>query len=337
VFQGCAVAGDGFLLSEADAEKLLAARPINSEVVRQYITGSTFCNQFDYHPTGWIIHFFDRSEDQARRYKECFDIIEEKVKPYRMGVRRDAHRRYWWQFGDKRPAMFKALAGLTKVLANARVAKFIAFDFLPTDLVYLNTLHIFPFQDFGHFALLQSTFHEAWALARISSVGVTPQYTPVDCFGTFPFPTPAQVELLDGIGSNYRNHRREVMLGKKHGLTEVYNRFHDSEDSVAVIQKLRDLHVAMDHAVTAAYDWSDLKLCHDFHETKQGVRFTASEPARREVLQRLLKLNHERYAEEEKQGLHSKKRAGKKAAPRNKAASKSAKEEASFLDGEDDE
>ena len=34
---------------------------------------------------------------------------------------------------------------------------------------------------------------------------------------------------------------------------------------------------------------------------------TISEPARREVLARLLKLNHERYAEEVRQGLHEKK------------------------------
>ena len=56
--------------------------------------------------------------------------------------------------------------------------------------------------------------------------------------------------------------------------------------------------------VPAAYGWTDLELDHGFHETRQGIRFTISEPARREVLQRLLKLNHERYAEEVKQGLH---------------------------------
>jgi|GEM_PF-758342 len=51
-------------------------------------------------------------------------------------------------------------------------------------------------------------------------------------------------------------------------------------------------------------------LGHGFHETAQGVRFTISEPARREVLTRLLELNHERNAEEVRQGLHEKK--GKK-------------------------
>ena len=45
-----------------------------------------------------------------------------------------------------------------------------------------------------------------------------------------------------------------------------------------------------------------------FHETKQGVRYTISEPARLEILARLLNLNHERHAEEVKHGLHEKKR-----------------------------
>jgi len=127
------------------------------------------------------------------------------------------------------------------------------------------------------------------------------------------------------------------MSSNQEGMTKTYNRFHDSEKKSADIQKLRDLHVEMDQAVATAYGWADLELGHDFHETKQGVRFTISEVARREVLQRLLKLNLQRYAEEEKQGLHGKKRAAKKAAPKNKVASKPAKEESTLFDMEDDE
>ena len=48
------------------------------------------------------------------------------------------------------------------------------------------------------------------------------------------------------------------------------------------------------------------------------MRFTNSEPARREVLTRLLELNHERNAEEVRQGLHEKK--GKKKAKRKPVA-----------------
>src|SRR5579864_6920414 len=47
----------------------------------------------------------------------------------------------------------------------------------------------------------------------------------------------------------------------------------------------------------------DLKLEHGFHETKQGLRYTISEAARREVLDRLLLLNHERHEEEVRAGL----------------------------------
>ena len=64
-------------------------------------------------------------------------------------------------------------------------------------------------------------------------------------------------------------------------------------------------------AVAAAYGWSDLDLGHGFHEAKQGVRYTIIEPARREVLARLLKLNHERYAEEKRRGLHEPKKVAK--------------------------
>ena len=76
----------------------------------------------------------------------------------------------------------------------------------------------------------------------------------------------------------------------------------------ADIARLRALHVELDQAVAAAYGWRDLDLGHGFHATKQGERYTLSEPARRTVLDRLLALNHHRYAEELKAGLHEKKK-----------------------------
>ncbi|MCC7338619.1 MAG: hypothetical protein IT422_26290 [Pirellulaceae bacterium] len=160
------------------------------------------------------------------------------------------------------------------------------------------------------------------------------RYSVTDCFETFPIPI--YTVMLATIGETYFRHRKQVMLDRQEGLTKTYNRFQNPNDSIANIQKLRELHVEMDKAVAAAHGWTDLELGRDFHETKQGVRFTISESARLEFLQRLLKLNHERYAEEEKQGLHGKKEAAKKASPKKKAASKPANQEASLFDGEDD-
>ena len=108
------------------------------------------------------------------------------------------------------------------------------------------------------------------------------------------------------------------------GFTPLYNNVHDTSVNPSIVTRLRQLHVEIDNAVAAAYGWTDLDLGHSFHETKQGVRYTISEPARREVLARLLKLNHERYAEEVKQGLHEKKKPkttkGKKEAKANTQA-----------------
>ncbi|MDP9478799.1 MAG: hypothetical protein M3R38_24475 [Actinomycetota bacterium] len=97
------------------------------------------------------------------------------------------------------------------------------------------------------------------------------------------------------------------MQVRQEGLTKTYNRFHDPNEVAEDIERLRELHAEMDEAVADAYGWGDLDLGHGFHETKQGLRYTISEEARREVLDRLLLLNHERYDEEVKQGLHDKK------------------------------
>ncbi len=102
------------------------------------------------------------------------------------------------------------------------------------------------------------------------------------------------------------------MLTRQEGLTKTYNRFHNPKETAADIQTLRELHIEMDNAVAAAYGWQDLDLSHSFHETKQGLRYTISEPARREVLDRLLQLNHQRYAEEVAAGLHDKGKTSKK-------------------------
>ena len=112
------------------------------------------------------------------------------------------------------------------------------------------------------------------------------------------------------------------MLARGEGLTKTYNRFHDPGGTAADIAELRTLHRQLDTAVAAAYGWSDLAthegtaLGHDFHETKQGTRYTLAPTARREILDRLLALNHQRHAEEVATGLHEKKGGKKPAAVR---------------------
>ena len=148
---------------------------------------------------------------------------------------------------------------------------------------------------------------------------------PTDCFETFPFPE--STTNLETIGETYYNHRQAIMQTRQEGLTKTYNRFHDPAETSEDIIELRKLHVEMDYAVAQAYGWDDLLrgegLNHDFHETKQGLRYTISEPIRREILDRLLQLNFDRYAEEVALGLHDKKK-GKKKRKKGKTINKQA-------------
>lgn len=89
------------------------------------------------------------------------------------------------------------------------------------------------------------------------------------------------------------------------------------EEAVKDIYHLRELHKEMDNAVLKAYDWEDIDLAHDFYEVdylpeNDRIRYTISPAARKEVLKRLLKLNHEIYNQEIAEGLHDKKKKTRK-------------------------
>jgi hypothetical protein len=119
-------------------------------------------------------------------------------------------------------------------------------------------------------------------------------------------------------------------LEKKFGKDTVYLWNHlqktqgtcSMDEAIKGITKLRQLHKDMDEAVLEAYGWhidsedgQAIALKHDFYEVdylpeNDRLRYTISPEARKEVLKRLLLLNHKIYAEEVKQGLHAKK--GKK-------------------------
>jgi len=158
------------------------------------------------------------------------------------------------------------------------------------------------------------------------------QYSPSDCFETFPFPAglwQTANPALAAIGECYHEERRVLMRHLWLGLTDLYNLFHNPALTPALVAKiskqpdaiaaagyqgllaLRTRHRALDQAVLAAYGWGDpstgsghaLDLDHDFHAIdtlpeNDRIRYTISPVARKEVLRRLLALNHERAAAE---------------------------------------
>jgi hypothetical protein len=230
-------------------------------------------------------------------YQHCFRIVEEKVRPKREKNNRKVYRDRWWHYAEKRPDLYATIEGMERVLAVSLITNHVCFAFLPSTWVFAHKLAVFPLDSDGHLALLQSSLHYSWVWEHSSTNLSLLNYSPSDCFKTFPFPT--SIEVLNEIGLRYGAYRRDVMTARREGLTATYNRFHSKHEVSQDIASLRALHVEMDNAVAAAYGWTDLDLGHGFHQTKQGLRYTISEAARRKVLDRLLALNHERYATEQ--------------------------------------
>ena len=344
-FQGVIVLGQGFLISPDDASRLIASNDRNRDVLAPFLTGEDMNASPTHEATRWCINFKDwplsRSDASANEspvaedYPECLSIVESTVKEERLAKRDKTARTYWWRFLRPRPELYGAIASMDAVLTISRITNHVAFALLPSDIAFSDRLAVFAFSQPWQFAALQSTFHYLWAWEySVTNLSML-SYSPTDCFENYPFPNKTQ--RLNDVGGEYINLRTKTMLESGLGLTETYNRFHDAADVSGDIQKLRDLHVEMDQAVAAAYGWGDLDLDHGFHETKQGLRFTISEAARREVLQRLLKLNHERYEEEVAQGLHKKKKGRKKSTTKRKAAKKTQpKQGATLFDEEGD-
>ena len=339
--EGSKPLGMGFVLSQEEAEDLFSKNPKNEEVIFPYLNGMDLNSRPDQTASRWVIDFRDIPLNRAscdpgyqgpvaEDYLESFKIVLEKVFPER--TRRKDNGDYmlrkplpdrWWQHAEKRSSLYARIKNMGRVLIRSRVSNINSMVFVPSGWVYSEATVVFSRSDAAIFAVLQSCFHTEWIYKYASSMRSDVRYTPTDCLDTFSFPR--ALSKLEDAGKKYHKFRSQLMLRHQEGLTKTYNRFHNPDETADDIQTLRDLHVAMDRAVADAYGWSDLDLGHGFHETKQGLRFTLSEPARRDVLARLLRLNHERYAEEVRQGLHAKKtpKAPKGKRGRSKSASNS--------------
>lgn len=306
-FIGSYVLGMGFVLSAMEAEALLAASATNSDVVRPYLVGEDLNQRPDGSPARWVIDFKDWPEERARQYPEPFERVERLVLPERRRNKRPARRMRWWQFAERAPGLYPAVEPLDRCIVITITSRTVQPMIVPTGVVFGHKLVVFALDGSADFALLSSNVHRIWAIERGSTMRTDPNYTPTDCFETF-----VQPELIAGLndlGTRLHAHRSALMLDRNEGLTRTYNRVHDPNESADDIAELREIHVALDHAVRDAYGWTDVELEHDFHPTKFGIRYTFASGPRQDILDRLMELNHERYADESRQGLHGKPKA----------------------------
>ena len=302
-FSGHYLMGQGFVFGAAERDRLLRKSKNNKEVIFPYVRGDDINNEPSQTSGVYAINFSMRDLSECeRKYPECLRVIQELVKPERDVVKRKANRDRWWRYAEARPGLEERLSKLDRVIVQPFTAKYILPTFVPARSVFAHPLVVIVRPTFEVYGCLQSSIHEKWVWQHCSTSLDLLRYTASTVLSTFPFPPDS--EVIEQIGRDYYQHRQSLISTHGTGLTKIYNRFHDVAEKSNDIEQLRDLHRRLDMAVASAYGWQDIDLSHAFHETKQGLRFTISEAARKEVLRRLSELNRQRYEEEVAQGLH---------------------------------
>ncbi|MBI2503296.1 MAG: restriction endonuclease, partial [Candidatus Latescibacteria bacterium] len=327
IYQGSVTLGDGFLLSPSEASEMIGADNRNCEVVFPIINGAELNGRPDQTPGRWVISFFDWNIEKARSYSIPFSHVASTVQRERQAIndneRYKGAKEKWWLFIWPRPELYTKVRPLRHCFVAARTTKHLNFSASPTNYVFTDAIYVFTTDRWDLYSVVQSTLHEVWARKYSGALETRLRYSPSDCFETFPFPeslwqTPNPA--LAALGEHYHEHRRALMRQLWLGLTDIYNLFHTRDLNPALVAKvskkpaeeaeagykglleLRRLHRELDEALLAAYGWTGaVALGHGFHELEtlpenDRVRYTISPDARKEVLRRLLALNHERAA-----------------------------------------
>ena len=315
-FMGVILVGAGFVVQPGDP--LIDLEP---GAIKPYLNGRDLVQNAR---NVWVVDFYGLDETAARsRFPAAFQRIYDRVRPERLQVKRESHRRDWWLFGEKRPAMREALRGLPRFIGTTETAKFRTFLFVDSKFLPDQKVRVIADDRAETLGVLSSAVHERWASAAGARMGVGNDlvYNNTTCFEPFPFPalsvdTAADRQRIAALAEELDAHRRRqqaahpsltitamynVLEKLRNGepLTEIDRTTHDK----ALVSVLRQLHDEIDAVVLESYGWSDLlpvlRIAHGNASTPQGkTQAQATQQFDGEVLQRLVALNTERAAEE---------------------------------------
>jgi len=311
-FLGDSLKGIGFVITQDEANYLIQKNAMNRDCILPFPNGIDINNDPLSRPSRYVICFYDWDLSKAKRYPDLLKIVEDRVKPQRERTRSDVpvqvrRKELWWLFGSPSTELYKHISGLSFVLARSRVSEYNIIVKIPTDMRFGDSLVVFAYDDYYHFALLQSWIHEVWLRRQASTLESRNRYTPTDCFQTFPFPqAPASRQTAAALaaGQAFYEYRQQILLARQLGLTKLYNLINDPACLDEDIQQMRKLQIEMDGSILARYSWEDIELRHDFYPNdRQKVRYMPNAAAQREVFTRLMVLNQQIAAIEAAQGL----------------------------------
>ena len=213
----------------------------------------------------WTIDFGLMCLEVAVQYEKPFEYAKKHIYPIRSRNRRAAYASRWWQYGEPRPGMRRALDRQSRYIATPAVSKHRLFVWVKPEVLCNQGMLVFARDDDYFFGVLQSRIHELWARRKGTQLREAEsgcRYTPTTTFETFPLPwspglEPMSDSRVEALAEAARGlvAKRDAWLNppgasaeelKKRTLTKLYN-----ENPTW----LRDAHRELDQAVLEAYGW----------------------------------------------------------------------------------
>ena len=275
-----------------------------------------------------VIDLYPLSADEVRdQFPKVYQHVVEHVKPERDNNRRTYRRENWWLFGENIPIAREYLFSVPRYICTAETSKHRFFQFLDANVRPDNMLVCIGSDSPSLLAVLSSRLHIWWMLSLGGTLEDRPRYNKTRIFNPFPATdgqgSSAEIsKQLEGHGDRLDSFRNERLA--EHDfltVTALYNvleRVRELENGCDVppltakekdiheaglVSVLKDIHDDIDRAVFEAYGWTDLIPA---LVGKPGATMPSphkapeQEEAEEELLTRLVALNQERAAEEQR-------------------------------------
>ena len=324
---GVKLHGSGFIVTPQQARALgLGTTPGLEEHILPYRNGRDIARR----PRGvMVIDLYPLCAEEVReRFPKVYQHVVERVKPERENNRRRYRRENWWLFGENIPIAREYLFSLPRYICTVETSKHRFFQFLDANIRPDNMLVCIG-SDVGNLlAVLSSRANVRWSIETGGWLGMgnDPRYSKSRTFDPMPFPVSAESDgartALDLLGDRLDSFRKERLAERDFlTMTSLYNvleRVRELENGCDVpplsekerdiheaglISVLKDIHDDIDRTVFEAYGWADLipALVGKPGATAPSPHKTAEqEEAEEELLSRLVALNRERAAEEQR-------------------------------------
>lgn len=267
----------GFVLNRAQMQAIVSQQDGSAAVIHPFLGGREMLNKLEV--DRWVIDIPDSDLRTARsQYPAAFRHLSEMVLAVRQKkadeqaaknaealkgnpkAKVNTHHigflESWWQLGYRRGDLLRALGRMERYIATSRVTtvnRLAVFEFVDTKIHPSDAMTVFALDDDYSLGILSSAIHGKWIEARCSSMKGDPRYTSTTVWDSFPFPqtpNPKDVARVAGAMADILD-LRESLAKDGDTLAAQYDDLRLPGRS-----KLRDLHRALDAAVSDAYGFS---------------------------------------------------------------------------------